>query len=178
MPETTHQHLSAALVWCRRDLRAHDHAALHHALRAARRVWVAFVFDREILDPLPRADRRVEFIRESLVELDATLRAMGLAQGVAGVGLIVRHGRAREEIPRLAAALRVQAVYANDDYEPAARARASRFALVSIPYAAMPRRRHQPRKGPLPKPISSTRSDCEARFDLCGSTKRRHSRSK
>jgi deoxyribodipyrimidine photo-lyase len=29
-----------------------------------------FVFDTDILDPLPRADRRVEFIRESLVDLD------------------------------------------------------------------------------------------------------------
>ena len=54
--------LDAALVWFRRDLRVADHAALYHALRAARQVWCAFVFDRAILDPLPRADRRVEFI--------------------------------------------------------------------------------------------------------------------
>jgi deoxyribodipyrimidine photo-lyase len=112
--------LDSALVWCRRDLRAHDHAALHHALRAARRVWVAFVFDRDILDPLPRCDRRVEFIRESLIDLDGQLHALGRAHGVEGVGLIVRHGRAREEVPRLATALHVQAVYANTDYEPAA----------------------------------------------------------
>jgi hypothetical protein len=31
-----------------------------HALRSARQVWCAFVFDRDILDPLPRQDRRVE----------------------------------------------------------------------------------------------------------------------
>lgn len=115
--------IAAALVWCRRDLRAADHAALYHALRAARRVWVAFVFDTDILDPLPRADRRVEFIHGALVELDAQLRALGRAHGVHGAGLIVRHGCAREEVPRLAAALHVQAVYANADYEPAAKAR-------------------------------------------------------
>ncbi|WP_295645591.1 deoxyribodipyrimidine photo-lyase [uncultured Methylibium sp.] len=120
IPQTA---LPAALVWCRRDLRAADHAALYHALRAARQVWVAFVFDRDILDPLPRADRRVEFIRESLVDLDEALRALGRAHGIQGVGLIVRHGRAQDEIPRLAAALHVQAVYANTDYEPAAVAR-------------------------------------------------------
>ena len=58
----------AALVWLRRDLRCEDHAALHHALRSARRVYCAFVFDREILEALPtRRDRRVEFIRDSLV---------------------------------------------------------------------------------------------------------------
>ena len=47
--------LDGALVWFRRDLRVADHAALYHALRAARQVWCAFVFDREILDGLPRA---------------------------------------------------------------------------------------------------------------------------
>src|SRR5574343_1297068 len=59
-----------ALVWLRRDLRLGDHAALYHALRRQARVYVAFVFDRDILDLLPRNDRRVEFIRESLVDVD------------------------------------------------------------------------------------------------------------
>jgi deoxyribodipyrimidine photo-lyase len=106
-----------ALVWFRRDLRDFDHAALHRALREARAVFCVFVFDREILDALPSPDdRRVEFIRDSVVELDAALRARG-------GGLIVRHARARDAIPELAAALGAQAVYANRDYEPAARDR-------------------------------------------------------
>jgi len=103
-----------ALVWFRRDLRDFDHASLCRALEQARRVYCAFIFDREILDRLPGpADRRVEFIWESVSELDAALRARG-------GGLTVRHARARDEIPRLAAALGVEAVYANHDYEPAA----------------------------------------------------------
>ncbi|MBC7731642.1 MAG: deoxyribodipyrimidine photo-lyase, partial [Bacteriovorax sp.] len=65
--------LNSALVWFRRDLRAHDHAALYHALRAARQVWCVFVFDRDILDPLPRIDRRVDFILASLHDLDQQL---------------------------------------------------------------------------------------------------------
>ncbi len=106
-----------ALVWFRRDLRSFDHAALSHALVHARQVFCAFIFDREILDALaPRADRRVEFIWASVVELDRALRAQG------GV-LIVRHARARDAIPDLAAELRVEVVYANRDYEPAARER-------------------------------------------------------
>jgi len=117
--------LDRALVWLRRDLRADDHAALYHALRAARQVWCAFVFDREILDPLPRQDRRVEFIRDSLVGVDAELRALAASHGVDGGGLIVRHGSARDEVPRLAQALGVQAVYANHDDEPQALARDS-----------------------------------------------------
>ncbi len=128
--------LDRALVWFRRDLRADDHAALHHALRAARQVWCVFVFDREILDALPgqsgspagaaKADRRVEFIRDSLVGLDAQLRALAASHGVAGAGLIVRHGWPKDTIPALAAALRVQAVYASHDEEPQAQARDAR----------------------------------------------------
>jgi len=106
------------LMWFRRDLRAEDNAALYHALKACRQVWCVFVFDTDILDPLPRADRRVEFIHESLLDLDEQLRALGRADGHEGVGLIVRHGRARDEVPRLAAELGVQAVFANHDDEP------------------------------------------------------------
>lgn len=104
------------LMWFRRDLRVDDNAALWRALRTCREVVCVFVFDKAILDSLPRADRRVEFIRESLVELDAELRALG-------GGLIVRHAMAKDEIPELAHALDVQAVFANRDDEPAAIAR-------------------------------------------------------
>jgi deoxyribodipyrimidine photo-lyase len=93
--------LDRALVWLRRDLRVDDHAALYHALRAARQVWCAFVFDRAILDPLPRADRRVEFIRDSLVGVDAELRALAHRTAVEGrrADRAPRPGD-RDEIPR------------------------------------------------------------------------------
>ncbi len=110
--------IDAALVWFRRDLRHTDHAALYHALKNAKKVWCVFVLDTDILDALPRQDRRVAFILDSLRELDA-----GLADLSAGSGLIVRHGSARHEIPCLAAQLGVQAVYANHDDEPDALAR-------------------------------------------------------
>ncbi len=110
--------LASALVWFRRDLRADDQAALYHALKAARKVWCAFVFDRDELDKLPRHDRRVEFMHDSVAVLDAELRALGLSHGVERVGLIVRHGRAGEAIVQLAQELGVQAVYANHDDEP------------------------------------------------------------
>ena len=126
MNKTPDRSLDAALVWMRRDLRIDDHAALYHALRSARRVWCVFVFDREILDLLPRADRRVEFIRDSLVGVDAELRALAASHGIEGAGLIVRHGWAHDEIPALAQALGVQAVYTNHDDEPAALARDAR----------------------------------------------------
>jgi deoxyribodipyrimidine photo-lyase len=114
--------LEKALVWFRRDLRDHDHAALGAALAAAGQVYCAFIFDRDILDALPRReDRRVHFIRESLVELDTALRARG-------GGLIVRHGRAIDEVPALARELGVDMVLANRDYEPYAKQRDTEVA--------------------------------------------------
>ncbi len=118
--------LDRALIWLRRDLRVDDHAALHHALRSARHVWCAFVFDRALLDPLPRVDRRVEFIRDSVAAVDAELRALAGTHGVDGGGLLVRHGQAADEIVALAAALDVQAVFASHDDEPDALARDAR----------------------------------------------------
>ncbi len=97
------------LVWLRRDLRLHDHAALHEACRTPGEVFLAFVFDRDILDPLPRRDRRVHFIHHALSRLESQLRERG-------VGLIVRHGRAQQEIPRLMQQLGAQRlVFAHDD---------------------------------------------------------------
>ena len=101
-----------SLVWFRRDLRVSDHAALHHALRSSRAVYCVFVFDTAILRDLPRRDRRLEFIRASVAELDAGLRSRG------GM-LITRHGDAGKEIPALARRLAVEAVFVNHDYEPA-----------------------------------------------------------
>lgn len=113
-----------ALVWFRRDLRNADNAALHHALASSESVACVFIFDKDILDPLlaeGSRDRRVAFIHASLQELDAELRR-------GGGGLIVRHARSVTEIPALAEELAVDAVFANEDYEPAAVERDTKVA--------------------------------------------------
>ncbi|PKO60281.1 MAG: deoxyribodipyrimidine photolyase [Betaproteobacteria bacterium HGW-Betaproteobacteria-18] len=114
------QNFDTGLMWFRRDLRVNDNAALQLALSQCRQVHCVFIFDTAILNTLPRADRRVEFIRESLVELDAALRQLS---GKPAAGLIVRHALASDELPRLAARLKVQAVFAARDDEPQALAR-------------------------------------------------------
>jgi deoxyribodipyrimidine photo-lyase len=105
-----------ALLWFRRDLRVGDHAALHHALRSGRRIHCVFVFDTDILADLPSNDRRVQFLYDSVSELAARLHDWG------GY-LIVRHGRAADAIPALAAELDAESVFVNHDYEPGAIAR-------------------------------------------------------
>ncbi len=123
---TGNKRYKSGLMWFRRDLRAEDNAALYHALVACEHVICVFVFDSDILDSLPRVDRRVEFIRESLVSLDRQLREMA---GKADAGLVVLsptpHQRvtATEAIPRAASTWQVEAVFANHDDEPQSLAR-------------------------------------------------------
>lgn len=110
-----------ALVWLRRDLRLDDHAAFYHALKHGEVVLPVFVFDAAILDALPRDDRRVDFIHQSVAALKADLNALG-------GDLLVRQGLPVDEIPRLAAELGADAVFCNRDYEPAARERDAEVA--------------------------------------------------
>jgi len=114
------------LVWFRRDLRLYDHHALSMALKACKQVWAVFIFDTDILSHLLdrglKKDRRIDFIWQSLQEINTELQ-------IKGGGLIVRHGQAVKIIPQLATELGVQAVYFNKDYEPAA---IERDHLVSL----------------------------------------------
>ncbi len=103
-----------SLVWFRRDLRDFDHAALYHALKNSEQVYCVFVFDTEILESLTnKQDRRVEFIWESAQELKTSLQSKG-------GDLIILHDKTKAAIPTLARALKVQTVFTNHDYEPAA----------------------------------------------------------
>jgi deoxyribodipyrimidine photo-lyase len=111
-----------SLVWFRRDLRDYDHAALYHALKSSNNVYCVFVFDKTILDRLnDKADRRVEFIWESVRELKTSLQEHGS-------DLIVLYGISNDEIPKLSHDLGVEAVFTNHDYEPSAIARDSHVA--------------------------------------------------
>jgi deoxyribodipyrimidine photo-lyase len=108
------------LMWFRRDLRATDNAALYHTLKAAKAARAVahcvFIFDKTILSHLPHQDRRVTFIWDSLLELDAAVKGMG-------GGLHVRYGKPLELIPALAKELAVSHVHTNHDDEPQAQAR-------------------------------------------------------
>jgi deoxyribodipyrimidine photo-lyase len=105
-----------SLFWFRRDLRHFDNAALYQALKQSRSCYCVFIFDTTILQALPKQDRRVQFIHQSVQELRDELKKIG-------THLITLHSDPALEIPRLAAKLGVNAVFANRDYEPTAIAR-------------------------------------------------------
>jgi len=107
----------SSLVWLRRDLRLHDHAALATALAEPHPVQHVFVFDSEILARFSNSrDRRLIFLAETLCHMDAQLKTRGGR-------LLVLHGNASEVIPKLAVALSATGVYSAEDFEPATRAR-------------------------------------------------------
>ena len=111
-----------SLLWLRRDLRLHDHAALSQAAAGGTPVQPVFVFDTEILSRFTRKDdRRISFILQ-------TLRAMHRELAAAGSGILLLHGNAREVIPKLSHALQSPAVYYAEDFEPATRARDNHVA--------------------------------------------------
>lgn len=119
-----------ALCWIRRDIRLHDHAALAAALQNHAEVYLVFVFDNDILDPLKKrasSDKRVQFIAESLVEIQQTLEQHQS-------GMIIRYGNPVVEIPELVKKLAIDAVYFNRDYStyPRKRDQAVTQALSSM----------------------------------------------
>lgn len=110
-----------ALMWFRRDLRLTDNAALFYALKHCKRVLCVFVFDKTILDALPnKADRRVDFIWQSALALQSTLRSLG-------GDLLMVHAHSEEAIVNLVKQSHATAVFTNKDYEPAARKRDTRI---------------------------------------------------
>lgn len=105
------------LFWFRRDLRLHDNAGLYRALKNEENVQPIFIFDTTILDKLEdKDDRRVSFIHHYITKLKADLEALGST-------LWVFHGKPIEVYQRLISEYEITALYANRDYEPAAKER-------------------------------------------------------
>jgi deoxyribodipyrimidine photo-lyase len=103
--------MSVAIFWFRRDLRLHDNKAFFKALEGAENVLPLFIFDEDILDPLPRNDHRVEFIHHTLSGMDQVLRKQGS-------GILVRKGKPFNVFKGLLGEYEIDAVYSNADHEP------------------------------------------------------------
>ena len=100
------------IFWFRRDLRLNDNAALYHALTAGLTVVPVFIFDSNILDQLAdKADRRVQFIHETLTEIQQQLLLLGST-------LEVCHGTPIHCFQSLSKKYFIKGVFANHDYEP------------------------------------------------------------
>lgn len=105
------------LFWHRRDLRHHDNVGLAAALQDDAPVVPLFIFDRDILDPLPnRQDARVTFIFDAVAQLADTTREQGGT-------MLVLYGKPQAVFTQLLQDYDIAAVHTNEDYEPYARER-------------------------------------------------------
>ena len=65
------------IVWFRRDLRVHDHAALASACAAGGQIVPLYVFEPEHWHRPEASGRQFDFLIESLADLDHALRQRG-----------------------------------------------------------------------------------------------------
>jgi deoxyribodipyrimidine photo-lyase len=99
------------IFWFRRDLRLVDNHGLFEALSNSKEVVPIFIFDKQILDELPKDDARVSFIYDSLSEINAKL-------GKIEKSLAVFYGTPETVFEQICKENKIEAVYTNHDYEP------------------------------------------------------------
>lgn len=104
------------IFWFRRDLRLDDNHGLFKALQLGLPVLPIFIFDPNILHSLPKNDRRVAFIHETLKTIQQALVEVGSS-------LEVVYDSPLAAFQKLCAQYTVQHVIANHDYEPYAQER-------------------------------------------------------
>ena len=61
------------IVWLKRDLRLHDHAALHVALKENKRVLLVYVFETVLAQDPHYSSRHFDFIKQSLIDMNRQL---------------------------------------------------------------------------------------------------------
>ena len=100
------------IFWFRRDLRLQDNAGLYHALKGEHPILPIFIFDKNILDKLEdKADARVEFLQETISELQKELKSLGS-------NLLVFYNNPEKAWKQLLKDYTIGEVYTNRDYEP------------------------------------------------------------
>jgi deoxyribodipyrimidine photo-lyase len=113
--------MTTAIWWIRRDLRLADNEALAAAMERAGEVIPIFVLDDRLLSSGYAGEKRVAFMLAGLRALDGALRARGSA-------LVVRRGDPVAELARLVEETGAEAIFAEEDVSPYARARDGRAA--------------------------------------------------
>ncbi len=100
------------VFWFRRDMRLEDNVGLYHALSGDYPVLPLFIFDKNILDELPKDDARVTFIHKELQKMRSYL------QDNFGSSIATYHDTPENAIQQVIQDYDVEAVYTNRDYEP------------------------------------------------------------
>ncbi|WP_103865611.1 MULTISPECIES: cryptochrome/photolyase family protein [Aquimarina] len=109
------------IFWFRRDLRIDDNTGLLQALKSGHPVLPIFIFDKHILDNLPKDDPRITFIFETLQKIRSKLLEKYNSS------LAIVYGTPQKVFETLISQYQIHKVFTNHDYEPYARERDSQI---------------------------------------------------
>jgi deoxyribodipyrimidine photo-lyase len=96
------------IIWFKRDLRVHDHAPLVAALASGRPLLPLYIVEPELWAQPDASARQYDFLRETIADLDRSLRARGAR-------LVIRVGNAVEVLRDLHAAHGITALHAHEE---------------------------------------------------------------
>ncbi|MCF8714239.1 deoxyribodipyrimidine photo-lyase [Joostella atrarenae] len=105
------------IFWFRRDLRLDDNVGFLEALKAENPVMPIFIFDKKILEDLPKNDARVSFIFKTLQNMRDEL------QDKLDSSIALFYGEPKEIFKELSSTYNINKVFTNRDYEPYAKKR-------------------------------------------------------
>ncbi|MFN4184168.1 MAG: FAD-binding domain-containing protein [Hyphomonas sp.] len=96
------------VIWFKRDLRVHDHAALAAAAASGAPILPLYIFEPSYWALPEHSRRQFDFVRESLAELDAALMARGTA-------LVVRTGNAIDVLAAIHRKHGIEAIHVHEE---------------------------------------------------------------
>ena len=100
------------IFWFRRDLRLDDNVGLYQALKSEHSVLPIFIFDKDILESLPKNDARVTFIHDTLSDINNALKEKYESS------LVMFYNKPLEVFKQLSEKYSINTVFTNHDYEP------------------------------------------------------------
>ncbi len=99
------------IFWFRKDLRIDDNIGLYHALKAKLPVLAVYIFDKEVIDDLPKNDSGISFVYESLKNINKELQ-----QHQSSIKILF--GNPEKAFAKIFKEYNIDSVFANRDYEP------------------------------------------------------------
>ena len=103
--------MSYNIFWFKRDLRLKDNVGLFHALSHKEKLIPLFIFDKNIIDHLPKDDSRISFIYNQLRKINEELQGYDAS-------LLVLKGDPKSVFEKLITKYNINTVFSNEDYEP------------------------------------------------------------
>ena len=103
--------MKVSIFWFRRDLRLEDNIALYESISSKSNVLPIFIFDDNILNELPNDDPRVNFIYQTLFDINLVLQKHNTS-------LLILKGKLEDVWDKLIQNYTIESVFINKDYEP------------------------------------------------------------